>query len=61
MSSDYAEVLSANSSHVITDGHLDGNVIVSMPGNETASSSQQLLVEVTFEGKCPIEEIILWV
>ncbi|PWY64366.1 hypothetical protein BO83DRAFT_381964 [Aspergillus eucalypticola CBS 122712] len=49
-SSDYAEVLSANSSHVITDGHLDGNVIVSMPGNETASPSQQLLVEVTFEG-----------
>ncbi|RDH30822.1 hypothetical protein BDQ94DRAFT_180847 [Aspergillus welwitschiae] len=49
-SPDYERVNIASSSHVITDGHLDGNVIIFMPGNETASSSQQYLVEVTFEG-----------
>ncbi|KAI2828850.1 hypothetical protein CBS147320_5596 [Aspergillus niger] len=49
-SPDYERVNIASSSHVITDGHLDGNVIIFMPGNETANSSQQYLVEVTFEG-----------
>ncbi|GKZ29529.1 hypothetical protein AbraIFM66950_005366 [Aspergillus brasiliensis] len=49
-SPDYAEVYSAGSRNVITDGHIDGNVIISMPDGETASSSQHYLVEVIFEG-----------
>ncbi|GKZ23231.1 hypothetical protein AbraIFM66951_001267 [Aspergillus brasiliensis] len=49
-SPDYAEMNSAGSRNVITDGHIDGNVIISMSDGETASSSQEYLVEVIFEG-----------
>ncbi|OJJ73066.1 hypothetical protein ASPBRDRAFT_53309 [Aspergillus brasiliensis CBS 101740] len=49
-SPDYEEANSAGSRNVITDGHIDGNVIISMPDGETASSSQHYLVEVIFEG-----------
>lgn len=58
-SPDYEGVNIASRSHVITDGHLDGNVIIFMPGNETANSSQQYLVEVTFEGNLPTKETLL--